>query len=298
MPRAQTRMLPQGACDAHTHVFGPFGSYPLENPPGYPVPLAPAETHLRMLDRAGLDRGVLVQPTQQGCNTGIMLDALELGAGRLRGVAAARADVSDTELERLQAAGVIGLRFVEAPLPSGVPRPGAVGFDEIAGLATRLRDLNWSVHVWGRMATLMDRLDTLLRPDLPVVFEHMGMLEVGEGVHGRHFRTMLGLVREGRVWVKLSVCRCSVRVPGYEDLRPFTAALLHANPERLLWGSDWPFIRMQGREPDVSGLLDVLLDSVDDAGLQRKILVDNPTALCGFDPVSPVPAPTRRHKEK
>ena len=123
------------------------------------------------------------------------------------------------------------------------------------------------------------------------VFEHMGMLEVGEGVHGRHFRTMLGLVREGRVWVKLSVCRCSVRVPGYEDLRPFTAALLHANPERLLWGSDWPFIRMQGREPDVSGLLDVLLDSVDDAGLQRKILVDNPTALCGFDPVSPVPSP-------
>jgi predicted TIM-barrel fold metal-dependent hydrolase len=283
MPRRLGRQLPAGACDTHNHVFGPFESYPLEHVPDYPMPLAPIETYLRMLDLAGLHRGVLVQPTQQDTDVTIMLDALEKAGGRLRGVAAARTDVTDVELDRMQRAGVSGLRFVEAPLPSGDPRPGAIGFDDIDALASRMRDRDWSIHVWARMPTLMENLDKLLSPALPVVFEHMGMPDVGEGVGGAYFQNMLALLREGRIWVKLSVCRCSKQAPQYGDLRPFTDALVEANPHQLLWGSDWPFIRMQGNEPDVSDLLQVLLDWIGDPDIERSILVDNPGRLFGFD---------------
>ena len=283
LPRPIKRQLPAGACDTHNHVFGPFASFPLRYPPDHAMPFAPVETYLQMLDIAGLDRGVLVQPTQQDCEVDIMLDALARSEGRVRGVAAARADSSDSALERMQQAGVAGLRFVEAPLPSGAPRPGAVGFDEIAALATRMRDLDWSINVWGRMPALMENLDKLLGPGLPVIFEHMGMLDVSEGVEGRHFQTMLALLREGRIWVKLSVCRCSSQAPDYPDLRPLTDALLAANPDQLLWGSDWPFIRMQGKEPDVSALVELLTQWIDDTATEQKVLVENPARLFGFE---------------
>lgn len=282
MPRAISRRLPPGACDTHNHVLGPFHSYPLPYPPDFPVPLAAAETYLQMLDAAGLDRGILVQPTQQDCQVDIMLDALARSAGRLRGVASARPNVKDAELESMRQAGIVGLRFVEAPMPNGTPRPGAICFDEIAALAPRMRELDWSINVWGKMPTLMQNIDKLLAPGLPVVFEHMGMLDTNEGVHGKHFQSMLALLREGRIWVKLSVCRCSSQAPKYSDLQPFTDALVAANPEHLLWGSDWPFIRMQGKEPDVSSLLELLIGWISDAAIEQKILVDNPARLFGF----------------
>lgn len=286
MPRPIRRQLPRGACDTHSHVFGPFDAYPLQYPPDYPVPLAPVETYLQMLELAGLERGVLVQPTQQGCQPDIMLDALDKGGGRLRGVAAAGAAVCDADLARMREAGVTGLRFVEAPMPSGAPRPGAVGFDEISALCSRMRDLGWTIHVWGRLSTLIGKLDKLLDAGLPVVFEHMGMLDIGEGTVGRGFQTMLALLREGRIWVKLSVCRCSTSTPDYPDLRPFVDALIQANPEQLLWGSDWPFIRLQDREPDVSALAELQVEWINDAELEWRILTDNPARLFGFEPLA------------
>ena len=282
MPGATDRDLPGGACDTHNHVFGPFDRYPLEYPPDHGMPLAPIDTYLQMLDNVGLERGVLVQPTQQDCQMDVMLDALGKSAGRLRGVGAARSDTDDDEFARMATAGVVGLRFVEAPLPSGAPRPGAVGFDEIADLASRLRDLDWSINVWGRIPTLMDNIDKLMSPGVPVVFEHMGMLDPQAGIQHEHFQTLLSLVREGQAWVKLSFCRCSAEAPLYEDLRPFVNALTEANPDRLLWGSDWPFIRMQGTEPDANSLVRLMLDWIDDADIHQKILVANPERLYKF----------------
>lgn len=282
MPVRTNRELPAGSCDTHNHVFGPFEQYPLEFPPDYAMPLAPAETYLRMLDLVGLERGVLLQPTQQAGRIDVMLDALASGAGRLRGVAAATPDTADAELERMAAGGIVGLRFVEAPTPAGTPRPGAVGFDSIADLATRMAGLGWSVNAWARMQTLMESLDKLLAPGLPLVIEHMGMLDPAEGPGGKGFQTLLALLREGRVWIKVSVCRCSVAAPGYEDLRLFVDAMIEANADRLLWGSDWPFIRMQGHEPDAGQLVDLLRDWVGDAAIERKILAENPARVYGF----------------
>ncbi|PLB44934.1 hypothetical protein P170DRAFT_366681 [Aspergillus steynii IBT 23096] len=49
------------------------------------------------------------------------------------------------------------------------------------------------------------------------------------------------LLREGNLWIKLSApYRCSNLAPGYEDLKWLVRLLVDANPERVLWGSDWP----------------------------------------------------------
>ncbi len=285
MPSANARSLPAGTCDTHCHIFGPFTQYPLDYPPDFPIPLAPLDSYQQMLALAGVQRGVLVQPSQQDCSVAIMLDALATSGGAIRGVAAARSDIPEPELEKLSDAGVVGLRFVEAPMPSGKPRPGAVGFDQIAYLASRMRALNWSINVWAKMPDLMRSMDQLLEPELPLVIEHMGMLDVNLGHEESGFQTLLALLREGRIWVKLSVSRCSMAAPDYADLRPFAEALIEANPDQIVWGSDWPFIRMQGKEPDVSHLLHLAQDWIADAVIEKKIFVDNAARLFRFNEV-------------
>jgi 2-pyrone-4,6-dicarboxylate lactonase len=286
LPQVLNGKLPSGACDTHNHVFGPFEQFPLNFPPDYAIPLAPVEKYLEMLKLSGLDRGVLVQPSQQDCSMDILLNALNVGGEKLRGVGAARKDITEYQLEKFQSAGIVGLRFVEARAPDGNLRPGSVGFDEIAELTSRMQSLNLSINVWAKMPDLIKSLDKLLAPNLPVVFEHMGMLDVNLGIEDQGFQTMLSLVKEGRLWVKLSVCRCSSLAPEYSDLQPFTEALIEANPDQLLWGSDWPFIRMEGKEPDVSHLISVAKQWVSDPVIENKIFADNPARLYKFeDPI-------------
>ncbi|MGT2488983.1 amidohydrolase family protein [Methylobacterium oryzae CBMB20] len=74
--------------------------------------------------------------------------------------------------------------------------------------------------------------------------------------------------------------------PPYDDVDPFAAALIAANPERLVWGSDWPHINYFGDAtdwgvPSDADLLRALRRWTDDHSL-RRILVDNPAALYGF----------------
>jgi len=277
-----TTRLGKGSCDTHNHIFGPFERFPLDFPPDYPIPLAPIQKYLEMLDIVGLDRGVLIQPSQQDCSMDILLNALSIGGDRLRGVGAARAEITEQRLQEFVAAGVVGLRFVEARAPDGKPRAGSVGFKEIPELASRMKALDLSINVWGKLPDIISDIDSILAPELPVVFEHMGMLDIGSGLKGRDFQTMLSLLKEGRIWVKLSVCRCSTEAPEYSDLRPFSDLLVEANPDRLLWGSDWPFIRMQGVEPDVGNLANLIHEWVNDPDIQRRILIDNPGLLYKF----------------
>ena len=112
MPTAPTFDVPAGACDTHTHVFGPLHDFPT-GPSTYAIPLATPDVHRQALDAMRVDRAVLVQPAPYGTDTRALEHALRAGGGRLAGIAAADATVADATLERLHDAGVRGLRFNE-----------------------------------------------------------------------------------------------------------------------------------------------------------------------------------------
>jgi predicted TIM-barrel fold metal-dependent hydrolase len=83
--------------------------------------------------------------------------------------------------------------------------------------------------------------------------------------------------------VKLSGAhRVSERPPDYPDARAFQEALVAANPERLVWGGDWPHPRMETAMPDVGHLLDLFQEWTPDTATRKRILVDNPARLYGF----------------
>ncbi len=281
MPTRPERLPPRGAWDTHTHVFAPEDRFSLAFRPDFALPFAPVAWHRRMWAQIGLDGGIFVQPAHYGFDHGALLDALGQTPGG-RGVALAGAGVTEEQLDTLHAAGVRALRFTEFRNPDGSVRPGSVGVDQLYPLASRLAERNWHVQIWASATQLDAMLPDLDRLGLPVVIDHMGMMDPATGVESSTFKRMVDRLREGRLWVKLSVCRLST-MPNYEDVRPFHDALVAANPDRLLWASDWPFIRMGAKAPDIGQLLDLFTLWIGDPAVERAILCDNPAKLFGFD---------------
>ena len=284
--RPPRRPLPPGACDTHAHVFGPFDRFPLLQSLAYAPPLGPFEAHDAMLKAVGLTYGVLVHPAAYAFDHSAMLEALARGGGCLRGIGVAAPDVTDVELTALHSAGVRGLRFTEIARGSNPPRaaaiPGRVGFDALVALAPRMRALGWHAVLWAASERIAESADTLLALGLPLVLDHMGYFETARGVDAPDFQAVLRLLRDGRVWAKLSVCRHSSDRIAYADVRPFHDALMAANPERLLWGSDWPFISLDQSAMNAGHLIDMFDSWTTDESLRRQVLVSNPAKLYGF----------------
>ncbi|MBN8939857.1 MAG: amidohydrolase family protein [Rhizobiales bacterium] len=273
--------LPSGACDCHSHVFGPFERFAPLQPSVYDLPEAGPSVHAAMRAGLGVARGVLVQPAPYANDPSALLDAIAGSAGALRGVAVADADIAEDKLAAWHAGGIRGLRFVEMRAPGGSRYPGSVGFDALIRLAPRLRAHGLHAELWATADDLAAHLPALLATGLPLVLDHMASPDIARGVDDRTFQTILGLLRHGNLWVKLPVCRVSKAAPGHADARPFHEAYLAAAPDRLLWGSDWPYVRM-APAPDAGRMLDLFFEWTPDEAARRRILVDNPARLYGF----------------
>lgn len=280
---APSRALPRGACDTHAHVFGPYDRFPLADPRPYTPAEAPKAHYLAMLDQVGLDRGVLVHGSAHGWDHRAMLDAIATAPTRLRGIGTLPGNTPLAELQRLHDVGVRGLRFTEVAGPTAAQRfDGRVGFDALHQLAPALRELGWHAVIWANAATLAEQADSLRALGVPLVIDHMGFFDVAAGLDAPGFDAVRRLVADGVAWVKLTVFRNAKEIPSHEDVQPFHDALVRANPERLLWGSDWPYLGMTTYRPTPAALLDLLDRWVDDEALLRRILVENPAALYGF----------------
>jgi predicted TIM-barrel fold metal-dependent hydrolase len=96
------------------------------------------------------------------------------------------------------------------------------------------------------------------------------------------FLSILELLRDHDLFVKLTICRVSQTAPQYADVRPFHDALIFTAPRQMLWGSDWPYVRLSP-PPDAGHMLNLFHDWVDDEAVRRQILVDNPARLYGFE---------------
>lgn len=276
------RPLPASACDTHAHVFGPYERFPLAPERSYTPPAAPFETYVGMLDRVGFARGVLVHPSAYGLDCTAMVDALARAPDRLRGIAVVEPGVTDAALAAMHRAGVRGVRFSETSGAAGRKFAGSVGLDAFDALAPRLRELGWHAQIWIECDALVEAAPRLLRAGIPLVFDHMGRFDVTRGINDAAFQRLLRLLADTGIWIKLSVPRNSRWFPDYADVRPFHDALVAANPDRLLWASDWPFLNLADRTPRVGHLVDLFDAWTSDDAVRRKVLVDNPATLYGF----------------
>jgi len=278
-------VAPPGACDCHAHVFGPYASFPLAEDRSYTPPENDAERFIAHLDRLGLTRGVLVTASAQGDDNGNVLAALRAYPDRLRAVAVVRAEISDAELDALTAAGVRGARFNLYKHEGKAVYRNGVGLADFEALAPRLKERGWHAQIWVHAPDLPELSSALLKPGIDLVVDHMGRMNAARGVEDAGFRYLCELLRAGRAWTKISGAdRNTVGGPPYADITPFAQALLRANPQRVVWGTDWPHINYYetAKVPDDGVLLNLLGEWLPDEALRRQVLVDNPARLYGF----------------
>jgi predicted TIM-barrel fold metal-dependent hydrolase len=284
-PRAPREKPLSGAWDSHAHIFGPAEQFPFAPGRGYTPPDAPAERYIALLDHLGFARGVLVQGNAHGFDNRVLLDALDRYPKRLRGVAITDTRVAPATLRDWHRLGMRGLRF---HLFSDAGRPDyvrGVGLDVFEVFRAAMCDLGWVMQVfcdWRLMGEMAARLRDISQ-EMPVIVDHMLNIPAARGVEDPNFQALLRLVGDGHAYVKVSAAyRLSDRFPDYPDARPFHDALLRANPERLMWGTDWPHPSIPGEVmPDDGHLLDLFHAWTSDEQMRRKILVETPARLFG-----------------
>jgi 2-pyrone-4,6-dicarboxylate lactonase len=277
--------MPRGACDAHAHVFGPFDRFPLADDRSYTPAAHPADDFVAHLDRLGIDRGVLVTASASGTDNGAVLHALERYPSRLRGVVVTTAQTSDVDLDHWHALGVRGVRANLFQRDGHAVYRNGVGLDALEALAPRLAARGWHAQIWIHAPDLPTLAPRLLALGVPIVVDHMGRMDAARGVDDPGFAMLCRLVADGRAWAKLSGAdRNTGEGPPYADIDPFADALLRANPERLVWGTDWPHINYfdDAQVPDDGVLANLLARWMPDESSRRRVLVDNPATLYDF----------------
>jgi 2-pyrone-4,6-dicarboxylate lactonase len=276
--------VPPGAVDAHCHIFGPGTEFAYAPERKY-TPCDASKAQLFALrDHLGFSRNVIVQATCHGTDNSAMVDALRASAGKARGVATVRRDVTDAELRALHDAGVRGVRFnFIKRLVDFTPK------DELLEIAGRISALDWHVVVYFEAVDLPDLWDFFTALPTAVVVDHMGRPDVSKPIDGPEFALFIKFMTENpNVWSKVSCPeRLSMSGPPalngeerpYRDVILFGRRIVEMFPDRVLWGTDWPHPNLKGHMPDDGLLVDFIPRIATTPELQRKLLVENPMRL-------------------
>lgn len=282
--------MPAGACDCHTHVFGDPTRFPLSASRAFtPMPALPDE--MARLHRAiKVERVVIVTSSAYATDNSVTLYAIRERGPIARGVVAVDNRTSEVDLEAMVGAGVRGARLYFGS--SGIePDRARERFNWVSNLA---QQRGWHVQIFSNPILLAAMHDLLAESPVPVVLDHFAGARGEGGIDQPGFQQLLSLVRAGRVYIKISApYRFSSRPPDYDDMVPLVKAFIEANPERMLWASDWPHANgdLSGRKStdvfpffdiDDAHLLNLFSRWVPDAATRKQILVDNPARLYQF----------------
>ncbi len=295
---AVTFEIPHGACDCHVHVFGPVEQFPFAQKRIYTPPPASVERLLDLQSDLHLERVVVVQPSVYGTDNACTLDAIRRLGARARGIAVIDRAASRKSLEEMAAGGIRGVRL-------NLETNSAGRFDAsdaksvLDSAADQIAGLGWHVQMYTRPSVIAALRDHILRMSFPVVLDHFGRADPAQDHGAPDFVALLDLMRSGHVYVKISgAYRISESGPEFANVAPLARALVAANPDRIVWGTDWPHPNSDyGRGKPLTTISppfpidDGLLFSqmpkwVPDQTLRKKILVDNPARLYGFEAIA------------
>jgi predicted TIM-barrel fold metal-dependent hydrolase len=174
---------------------------------------------------------------------------------------------------------VRGARFSHRSA-AGANFAGSASFDDLLALAPALADAGLHAELWTDTVALQGIAAQIAALPVPVVIDHMGGFDVKAGVDDPGFCTLLDLLATGKVWVKLCAYRNLLNASDWQAGRLFQRKLVQANPERLVWGSDWPHLRVTP-VPDAAQLLEMFRAWTDSEHIVEQALRVNPQRLYG-----------------
>ena len=285
---APTFDVPQNACDCHTHIFGPDSKFPLSPTRLYTPGPASIDDLAAMHQAIHIERVVIVHSSPYGADNAVTVDAVRKLGAHARGVAVIDDTTTDAALDDMHAAGIRGARVNLESF--GEIAPAEAG-RRLQRAAARVARLGWHVQTYTNIGILAPLTETILALPTPLVVDHFGRPKAALGATQPGFAELLTLLLSGKVYVKISAPYRISQLPHYPDAAPIARAMIAANPDRILWGSDWPHPGAAKRDPaviepfrpeDNGEALNRLAQWTRSAAELKKILVDNPARLYQF----------------
>ena len=275
-------VAPPGSCDAHCHVFGPHHRFPYAETASYWPPDADRYALKKIHDKLGIDRAVLVQASCHGTDNRAMINAIEHSGGAYRGVCIADDSFSEEDFKGLHNVGIRGVRFNFVSHLGGAPDVGMM-----QNVLDKVRFLGWHlvIHVDAEDIIQYERFFSQFK--MNIVVDHMGRIPTSEGVGQKAYQILLDFMQRDNWWVKVCGSERIAIAPPFYDAIPYAQGLLEIAPDRLLWGTDYPHPNIKTHMPNDADLLDLVPLIARDAAMQKKILVDNPARLYGFEDETP-----------
>jgi predicted TIM-barrel fold metal-dependent hydrolase len=267
--------VPAGACDCHTHIHANPEKFPFFAGRVYTPELASPEEMTALHKALHIDRVVIVTPSVYGTDNSATVFGMQARGDNARGVAVVDDKTPESQLDALGHAGIRGIRL---NLLTGGTSDPSVGRQRFQAAVERVKRRNWHLQMFTSLAMISAVRDLVAASPVPVVFDHFGGAEAILGIDQPGFADLLQLVASGKAYVKISgASRVSSLAPDYGDAAPLARALIAANPDRILWGTDWPHpnsVTPAGQKPtEVTPLL-----QIDDGRLLNQLPVWAPDA--------------------
>lgn len=273
--QTEETLLP--GCDCHIHIYD-LDRYPIPQKDPVSPPQAPWSAYAKLQTALGLGRSVIVQPMGYGLDNRCTLDALASAQGSARAIVALEPDTARHELDRLNALGVVGVRFML--IPGG---GGTMTWAKLPLIAEEIAALGWHINLQLDGRDLPQYAPLLMSLPCPVVIDHIGKFLEPVEPEDPAFNCLRKLLDTGRFHVKLSAAYETSRIgpPDYEDVGALARILAREHTERCLWASNWPH-PTQVMRPDDEGLLHMLRDWAPTRSAYDRILRKNPHVLYQF----------------
>ncbi|KAL4926349.1 uncharacterized protein BDV17DRAFT_156163 [Aspergillus undulatus] len=257
MAAAAAELFPNGAWDAHHHIFDPerYAYSPTRHLTPRPATIAQFIAFKKTL---GITKSVLTHGLSYGSDCSSLRGFVaELGSSDTKAIGVIDPQtVTGDELREMQRAGICGIRV-------NLYQYKAMHDMELQKAALRahanaIKDHcpGWSMgfththpEFWVELRPFLQR--EIVPSGIRIVTDHFALLKgrsmlqggAGEAIEIEQpgFREITELMRAGHLYVKISApYRVSTQAPGYEDLKPLVRAFFDANPLQVVWGSDWP----------------------------------------------------------
>ena len=280
-PRKPNITLPKGSIDTHVHVF--YDRYPLSPDRGYTPPESTLEDLKHLHSQLGIDRVVFTQPSVYGTDNSAILDGMNaLNAetpNRARGVCAIDMDITELELEGLHKQGIRGVRL-NIDNKGGMP----LALEDIGELEAKIRPLSWHIEWLFPGKDIVGLMPVFEKMTTPMSIGHFAYQPATAGVEAPGFQALLKLMRDGNTWIKISGANrvSATDLPPYDDCQPMARALIEANADHVMWGTDWPHPNKFEVNPNDADPVEAFGQWVPDEAMRKKIMVDNPAKFYGF----------------
>ena len=280
-PKKPDITLPKGSIDTHVHIFE--SQFPLFEGRGYNPPDSTLEDLIHLHNTLGIDRVVFTQPSVYGVDNSAILKGMNLlnqkVTNKARGVCAIKMDASEASLQELHEQGIRGVRL-NLDNKGGMPLEIA----EISKLEDKIKGFGWHLEYLFPGKDIVELEPVLSNASVPVSIGHFAYQPATAGVNAEGFKTLLRLVRDGNTWIKISGANrvSETDLPPYDDVLPMARALVEANPNNVMWGTDWPHPNKYEVNPNDGDLVNWFGEWIIDDSMRTRIMVNNSEEFYDF----------------